>query len=353
MLTPQTVNLTAAPAGDGNVAIDGALILPKAAGTIPFGGTLTGDFGQGDLRIGPVTLVFAPQGLQPVDLSPALADLRRVEGTIGAVSTVRLKADGPPETKVSLDFQDIDVEVPGVGFKALNGPLEFIARPGFATDGAQTLTARRMTGPVPLDDPRLRFELRLEADGPVIDIQEATGRFAEGAVNLSPVTYVMAAEENLLTIDLRSLSLKPMLEQFAGEQVSGTGTFSGAIPVRLTETGIIIADGLLQAETDGVLNVKWGDAREAMLAQGEEVSLMVRALEDFRYTRFDVRVARPAEGELGLALTLEGQNPEVLEGQPFVFNITLSGNLETLLGALSLGEGITTDLLRGRLGAVR
>ncbi len=40
-----------------------------------------------------------------------------------------------------------------------------------------------------------------------------------------------------------------------------------------------------------------------------------------------------------------GQNPEVLDGHPFKFNINLTGNLDPILKAIAKGRNISSDLL--------
>jgi hypothetical protein len=76
---------------------------------------------------------------------------------------------------------------------------------------------------------------------------------------------------------------------------------------------------------------------------------MVRALKDFRYDILSLTVTRPASGDLALGITMQGNNPDVLDGYPFKFNINLTGDLEPILAALQTGRRLTTDLLQRAL----
>ncbi len=337
--------------GQGVIMLRGRIALPKGAGSLPLQGRYDTADGSGQGRLGPVTLNFTENGLQPADLSPRLSSVRDVRGALALEASLRRSKAGGLRTTAVLNFRDVDLELPtSTVLEGLSGQLNLVSAKTIGTPGIQTLTARRIASPFPLDKPQVRFDLTLAPEGPVITVHEARGGFAGGTVRLAPFTYRASETDRDLTITLEALSLGQLLDDWAADRVKGSGVLTGAVPVRLTREGAIIADGKVTAEGPGTLQVQWGEARAGLMAQGNEVGLMVRALEDFRYDTLKVNVARPSEGDLAFAITLGGHNPAVLDSQPFIFNITLSGNLEELLGALSAGQGLTTDLLRGRLG---
>ncbi len=345
----QTVSLQRTPGGA--FEITGTLTLPNGGGAAPIAGTFDPVTQAGRVRLGPATVRFTPGGLQPAGLSGALKTLSDVRGPVGLTATARRTPSGAMRASANLVLSGVDLTLPtGTGIEGLEGTLDLVGPDPVRTEKTQTLTARRITGPFPLEMPRLRFGLTVEGASPVIAVKEATGGFAGGTVSLEPFTYRADRDANTLSIGVQALSLGRLLDEWAAGRVSGEGLLTGRIPVRLSPEGAVIADGRIRAEKAGVIRVKWGEAREAMLAQGDEVGLMVRALEDFRFNRLEVGLSRPSDGQLALAITLAGNNPAVLDAQPFVFNITLSGNLEDLLSALSAGQGLTADLLRGRLG---
>ncbi len=337
--------------GSGQLELTGQITLPKGAGSAPLTGSYDVAAGTGQARLGPVTVRFSPKGVQPRDLLLPLNTVSDVDGPVTVTSSIRLPESGGLQVTTRNEFAGVDLALPtGTVVEGLSGTLDLAGIDPIRTRQTQTLTAKKIAGPFPLDKPRIRFDLRVDGGVPTIRIQEATGGFAGGTVSLEPFTYSASDAKNTLAIGVRSLSLSRLLDEWAAGRVSGEGSLTGRIPVQLSPEGAIIPNGEIKAEKSGVIQVKWGEAREALVSQGEEVGLMVRALEDFRYERLEIGVSRPAEGELSFAITLAGNNPTVLDAQPFVFNITLSGNLEDLLSALSAGQGLTADLLRGRLG---
>jgi hypothetical protein len=76
---------------------------------------------------------------------------------------------------------------------------------------------------------------------------------------------------------------------------------------------------------------------------------MLSALEDFRYETLTLEIEKETAGEGRVILRTRGQNPAVRDGQPFVINLTLSGNVDGLAAvlaqALELPGGIVRTML--------
>ena len=90
-------------------------------------------------------------------------------------------------------------------------------------------------------------------------------------------------------------------------------------------------------------------AASAFRGTGEQVALMLDALEDFRYEALTATLDIGADGAAAAMVRMRGNNPAVLEGYPFAFNIGLSGKVTELLAALRQGAQMSTDLVRPRL----
>ncbi len=73
---------------------------------------------------------------------------------------------------------------------------------------------------------------------------------------------------------------------------------------------------------------------------------MLRVLRNFRYDELSLAIEKPAEAEVRLALVLLGKNPDVLEGQPFRFNINLEGDTGQLVEALTQAYILSNRMLR-------
>ncbi len=301
--------------------------------------------GSGEMRIGPAAFAFKPGHLQPGDLNPRLAELHKAEGA--------LRVDGNfaygPETGLTsggqVAFDNLTFETAGVRIEKLNGVLDLLDLLAPRTAPGQALTAAHIVAGAALDDVEVDFSLAAEETGAVVAIDEASARLAEGDLRVPGTTVRLAAESNAATVRVKSVSLARLLESLGTDNVTGTGILSGSIPLRFGRAGFAVENGTLKAESEGVLHVRLGSAKQTLEAQGEAMRLMVAALEDFRYTVFEIEVDRPPGADLSLKIRLEGMNPAVLEGHPFRFNISLTGDVEPLMAALRAGQGLTADIL--------
>jgi hypothetical protein len=152
-----------------------------------------------------------------------------------------------------------------------------------------------------------------------------------------------------LTVQVRGISMRRLVGLLEVEGLQADGTLAGDLPLQLGPEGLQIDQGKLGAVDKGRIQVEFGTAQDTLASQGQSVNLMVRALKDFRYDILSLTVTRPASGDLALGITMQGNNPDVLDGYPFKFNINLTGDLEPILAALQTGRRLTTDLLQRAL----
>ena len=308
--------------------------------------------GEGVIDIGPDTLTFSPDGLQPGDISPLLSAFENTRGQVTVSGQISLTPTEPLRSRANINVSDVDTSLAALSFDGISGDLKILDIFNVRSPPGQVFRAKQMTAPVPLENPTAVLHwVRSESD-PLILIESANGQFADGTIRITNTPFRVRAASNDFRLLFDSLSLETLLEDWAAGRVSGSGTISGIIPFTLGPDGPIIFDGKLEAEDDGFIKVHWGEARESLISQGSEFALMVQALDNFQYRILSVGVKRPSNHELSLLIQLEGANPDVLDGYPFRFNINLMGDLEKILAAIAKGQSLTQDLLRGRLNDV-
>lgn len=299
----------------------------------------------GEMRIGPAEFVFKPGQLQPADLNPQLTAAGKAEGAMRFDGTF---AYGPALGLTSggqVVFEDLTLETAAVRIEKLSGVLDFLDLLKLRTAPDQVLTMAHVVAGTSLDDVKVDFSLATEDTGPVVAIDEASAHMADGELDVPETAVRVAADQNAATINVKSVSLARLLENLGTDNVTGTGELSGSIPVRFGRAGLAVDKGRLKALSEGVLHVRLGSAKATLEAQGEAMRLMVEALEDFHYTVLEFEIDRPVASDLSLKIKIEGNNPKVLDGHPFRFNISLTGNIEPLLAALKAGQGLTADIL--------
>lgn len=182
-----------------------------------------------------------------------------------------------------------------------------------------------------------------------VDLAAAQMDFAGGILALDKLAFEPTKPlDTALKVD--HVDLQALLALIDVSGLSGTGAISGSIPIHLDDTGVSIAEGRLAATAPGVVRYV-GDALPKELANvdertGHAIGLARDALADFHYTILKFELERAATGEGGLIAHIEGANPRVLDNQPFVLNISLEADFDTLAEILLDGYATAGQLLR-------
>lgn len=219
------------------------------------------------------------------------------------------------------------------------------------TPAGQTIRIKRIGAGVALNDLLLRFALieGTTAAIPAVQIDTFRTAFAGGILSIAPTVLDSEAGASQATIKVERVDLAALLSAVGLENISGTGRLSGIIPVSTAGAAVGITGGRLATSEPGVLRIRSEAAKRALAQGGMEVTLMLSALEDFRYETLTLEIEKKTAGEGCVILRTRGQNPAVRDGQPFVINLTLSGNVDGLAAvlaqALELPGGIVRTML--------
>jgi hypothetical protein len=299
---------------------------------------------RGQARIALDPLVFAPGQLQPAALAPPLRDLRAVRGEVQAAATVAWdgeRIDG--QAKLSLNGLSFDSDAAAVSGLDLALTLDRLFPPGSPPE--QRLTVRRIDPGVALEDIDVRFQIQ---PGPLprLAIAHGTLSLSGGRLIVRDLVVDPAAERQDLPLEVEGLDLAELFRILDIEGLSGSGRLSGKIPIALAGKTVIVEAGRLEADAPGRLRFRSKDAAQALVGAGESADLMLRALQDFHYDELSLAIDKPARADARLTLVLLGKNPDVLEGDPFRFNINLEGDTGQFVEALSQAYSLSNRMLR-------
>jgi len=300
--------------------------------------------GEASLTLAP--LAFAPEGLQPAALLALAEELSGVAGRLQGEARVAWNERGVDGTArlvgEELDFSYGESRVEGLAFDiALDG----LQPPRAAAP--QRITARRIdAGLPPLTDVEAAVALGGSPVGnPELLLRSASAGFAGGRLRLVDGSLDPAGGRYAARLEIEEVELEPLLALLGMAELRGSGRVSGALPVELRDGAIAIREGLVIGQEQGVIAFTSPEARDALAAGGEAVSLMFDALEDFRYEVLEIGLDKAFDGETQVRLRLLGANPEVLEGHPFDLNINLETDTTPLLAALAEGRRIQRGVM--------
>jgi hypothetical protein len=129
-------------------------------------------------------------------------------------------------------------------------------------------------------------------------------------------------------IQLHEVQLATLLQEIGEDKVKAVGKISGMLPVTYHPNGqITLQQGVAEALEAGTLFVSPdllpGDNAQLALARG--------TLENFHYTKLQIRVSSPDGKKSAIHLMLEGRNPNATDARPVKLNINLTGDILPLI----------------------
>jgi hypothetical protein len=120
------------------------------------------------------------------------------------------------------------------------------------------------------------------------------------------------------------------------------GFISGYLPLSITDYSVTLSDGLISAlNPGGTIRYKPSSPSSS---SNSSLKLINDALSDYRYDRLNSTVFFTPNGDLTLAVQLQGFNPSMNQGQAINLNVNVTDNIPTLLKSLQASRSITDAL---------
>ncbi|HUD49965.1 YdbH domain-containing protein [Parvibaculum sp.] len=273
-------------------------------------------------------LVFAPGKLEPQTVLPVLKGLAT---NVGGKLTYRA------DFTVSAGQMGSSGEVvlTGIGFEAytakiggLTGPVKLASLMPPRTRGPQTLSVGLVQAGFPLKDGRVTFDIGKTGVPHLVD---ATWPFADGKLTLASTS----SSSDRFELTAENVEVAALLALVDVPGLSGSGTLSGKVPVRIENGNPIVEGGNLAAMEGGVIVYKSAAAEAA--TGSEQTKLLTDALKDFHYTELVGTLDGNVNGDLQFRLRLKGANPALYNGYPIVLNVNLQGSLADLIRRGTVG----------------
>ncbi len=309
--------------------VSGSLATRAKPGTeIDFSGTYDVQSGEGNISFDLPELTFSQEGLQPVDLSPELQNtLSDTSGRLALNGEIQWGENGHTSSADIL-VEELGLSIGPARLERVNSLLHFDSLIPLTMKDGQELAIGLLNVGLPLTDGLVA--MKLDADGEFA-VDRLTWRFADGQVRAEPFTFGSDVQELTMTLDVDQLDLDELLELTQLDGLSGEGVIDGTLPLTISETGVMIADGTLEATGDGVLRYQPDQAPGLLQTGGESVGLMLRALENFHYDKLRITLDGRTDGDTKIGLHVSGANPDLYEGHPIEFNLDLEGDLANLV----------------------
>ena len=195
---------------------------------------------------------------------------------------------------------------------------------------------------VPITDISLR--LSMNSKNREIAFSDITSRLFGGTISSRDFTYDATKETNLLTVNMDDIHIEEIMKLAGYDDIQANGIIDGQIPITIGEQGISIDVGQLSAQSPGGV-IRYKPESEVPLA-GDNASMkfVTDALQYYQYDTMLADVRYSKEGDLALKIKMQGQNPDLNNGQKINLNLNIEDNIPMLLKSLQSGRVIAEFL---------
>jgi hypothetical protein len=203
------------------------------------------------------------------------------------------------------------------------------------------VTARRITAAVPAEylSVRVAGAWPWSARAP-LQLDGLRLRLLGGEATLD--TLRLPQRGRAASLRLRGVRLEQVSALHGDEMVSLGGAVDADLPLHLDHASLLIEDGALRNATPVRLRLRDARAIEAFKAKNPGLAQVADWLSDLHVDRFDGTLSLRRDGQMVVAATIEGKNPQ-LGDRPVRLNYRHEENLLHLLQSLRIGS----DLARG------
>lgn len=296
--------------------------------------------GGGAAHIAAPALVFAPEQLQPVDLSPLLAVFRRAEGKVaftGDLSWTRaaILSNG------RLDVGGLDFLSPMGRARAVKTQMVFTSLLPPITADNQEVTVSRIEWTLPFSGVDLRFGFNPTN----VKVGAVSSGWAEGRAALGSFTVNLANPKAISgAAQLSGISLAALVSASnLGGRVKMEGKVSGTVPFTSGPEGIRITNGRIAADGPGRLAID-----RTLWTKGEPSANAVQdfayqALENMAFDSLTADLNSVANGRLQIVFHIKGKSdpPKAQTADVAISDIV---NGTALQKAVPLPSGTPIDL---------
>jgi hypothetical protein len=200
---------------------------------------------------------------------------------------------------------------------------------------------------VPLEDLRMTFDLDLDPAAKIFSItgHSLNASVFSGQISSTDYRYEIASRSGYANLTLEQLDLDQILS-LQEEDFQSSGKINGSVPVQVNQGKLNVSKGKISAiDPGGFIRYSPSQAVANLVAQNEQLKVVVDTMSDFQYHSLDAELEYSPEGNLVARTALKGSNPSFENGREIHLNLKVEENLATLLKSLRL-----SDELSGKLG---
>ncbi|MFI4983877.1 MAG: YdbH domain-containing protein [Rickettsiales bacterium] len=145
-----------------------------------------------------------------------------------------------------------------------------------------------------------------------------------GVLSSKNITAPLAMNKPIeFKINLANVELAQVLGAVTNGEISGQGKLNGSIPVVYYSDGKLeIKEGYIDSHNNGIITV----SPNIMPGDNPQIVIARTVLQNFHYNNLRMTLSSTVSNKSNINLSIEGRNPQYLDGKKVKLNVTLSGD---------------------------
>ncbi len=303
--------------------------------------------------------------VDPVNLNQGVAlsqlvkkwkyDFDLFNGEIAIQAEMKWRSEVPLNLTVRTEFFDVGGAYKDIVFSGINSRqnlqllpvLQTMSNPSASRVGQTGLIkVKHIDAGILIDRLSLQMVLRQSEYGdlPQLEVHNFNANLLEGHFSSKQFTFDLNQPVNHIDIRVRSLDLSKIVatQQFSGLKVSGK--LDGWLPVEINSEGVFVHNGTFSnAGRKGFIRYR-PEVSVEQLKSNPLSEIALTALRDFRYHKLAAEIDYQSDGELTIALHMNGMSPELADRKMVNLNINTEQNVLSLLKGLRYANGLNESL---------
>ncbi len=254
---------------------------------------------------------------------------------------------------VGISLDDISGYIGEIAFLRLNTDFAAELLPNWHLRSSRAASVSMASLDPGIELTNISSDVLLDSQAGSVTLSNASLNVFGGTVSSDQLHYQLENNDSQFTLRIDRIDLEKVLSMSAYEGVSATGMVSGQLPVRLQGLNPSISGGTLTAlQPGGTIRYSAGmDAAGNPSSSGNQsLDMVYQALEHYRFNLMETTVDYQPDGELDLAIRMEGISTELNGGQRINLNLTINDDVPALLQSLQAARSVT-DSIQARLDA--
>jgi len=314
--------------------------LADSSGKLSIEGDARYDMATGDAsaEFHAAPIQFTKNGLQPQKLFPVLrGQVTSVTGGMGLDAELERK-NGVTTSSADLTVSDVGLQTFIAGIEGIDADIHFSSLLPLATPPNQRVTIKSLNPGIVM--PNGEFAFQIKPDGDYV-LEHMAWPWAGGRIFADNVHLKTGEGRYVLPLQVDNVDLAALVKLMDLKDLEIESTITGTLPL-VIENGVPSVRGgrLTDDGKGGVIRYMSPQAANLFASGGPSASLAIKALNDFQFKSAAITVDGDLTGDLNLGFHISGFNPNLYDGYPIEFNLSVNGQLGQLARAASASMNI-------------